>query len=143
MYKNIVVALDGSAHSNKALDSALELGSTFGAALHLVHVSELHPLVLGSASVMSMLPQDELEKRGTAVLEPAAARATGKGCAVETYNIIGESTAAQGVLDTAAEVEADLIVVGSLGHSNLSGLLVGSVSQRICHLATCPCLVVR
>ncbi len=144
MYKTIVVALDGSSHSNKALDHACVLAAASGADLHLVHVSEIHPLVLGSASVMSMLPQDELEKRGLEVLEPAAARAAKLGCEkVQSHNMVGELSAAQGVLDTADSVSADLIVVGSLGHSNLAGLLVGSVSQRVAHLAACPCLVVR
>ena len=49
---------------------------------------------------------------------------------------------AQGIADIAAEVDADVIVVGTRGHSAIGGLLVGSVTQHLLHVAPCPVLAV-
>ena len=49
---------------------------------------------------------------------------------------------AQGIADIAAEVNADVIVVGTRGHSAIGGLLVGSVTQQLLHVAPCPVLAV-
>jgi nucleotide-binding universal stress UspA family protein len=50
---------------------------------------------------------------------------------------------AKAIVDAAAAEGADLIVVGSRGLSGLPAFLLGSVSSRVLHLATCPVLVVR
>jgi nucleotide-binding universal stress UspA family protein len=49
---------------------------------------------------------------------------------------------AQGIADAVQEVDADAIVVGARGHSRLGGLLVGSVTQQLLHIAPCPVLAV-
>ncbi|MEE8536041.1 MAG: universal stress protein, partial [Kiloniellales bacterium] len=50
---------------------------------------------------------------------------------------------AKAILDCAKRVEANLIVMGSRGLNDLKGLLVGSVSHKVSHLAECTCVTVR
>lgn len=61
--------------------------------------------------------------------------------AVETVSLEGEPVPQ--ILELANKLNADLIVVGSRGLSDLKGLLMGSVSHKLCQLARCPCLTVR
>ena len=144
MFNTILVALDGSDHANKALDTACSMATLNGSDLHFVHAAEIRPISMGAASVVSVLPSDTLRKAGDKLLSEAASRAKQSyGGEVTLHNIFDDTAPGNSILAKAEEVEADLIVVGSLGHSDLAGLLLGSVSHRICHHAKCACLVVR
>lgn len=57
--------------------------------------------------------------------------------------ILGEGNPAQAILDAAKRVDADLIVLGTRGLSDLKGLLLGSVSHKVIQLSSCSCLVVK
>ena len=61
--------------------------------------------------------------------------------AIQTY--IDEGGAADRVLERAKEVDADLIVLGSRGLSEIKGMLLGSVSHKVCQLADCTCVTVK
>lgn len=143
MYQNIFVAVDGSEDSDKALLSAVELASQFGSELHLVFAIQYQHYAMGLGSEVAFtLPQEELEAFAKELLDKASAKAREHGCKqVETHQVMGE--AGQAITELAKENGADLIVVGSKGHSDIAGFLLGSVSHKICHLAPCPCLVVR
>lgn len=143
MYKSILVAVDGSDHANLAVDAAAGLSAAFDAEVHLVHAAEEHPLVLGSASVMSVIPEEDLLEHGAAILDAAKQRAQATAKNLKTHNLAEPASAAHTILQLADEIEPDLLVVGSLGHGNLAGLMMGSVSQKLCQLAKCHCLVVR
>lgn len=143
MYQNIFIAVDGSEDSDKALKSAAELAAQFGSELHLVFAIQYQHYAMGLGSEVAFtLPQEELEAFANELLEKASAKAKELGCSkVETHQVMGE--AGQAITELAREKDADLIVVGSKGHSDIAGFLLGSVSHKICHLAHCPCLVVR
>jgi len=144
MYKSILVAVDGSDDANLAVDAAAELSANFDAQIHLVHASEQHPLIVGSASVMSFVPEEELLKHGAAILDAAKQRAeAAEAKKLELHNLAEPGSAAQMILELADEIKPDLVVVGSRGHGQLAGLMMGSVSQKLCQLAKCSCLVVR
>ncbi|MEH6581462.1 MAG: universal stress protein [Halioglobus sp.] len=144
MFNTILVALDGSDHANKALDTACSIAASNSSDLHLVHAAEIRPISMGSASVVSVLPSNTLRKIGENLLSEAASRAKQSyGGEVTLHNIFDDSAPGNSILARAEEIGADLIVVGSLGHSDLAGLLLGSVSHRICNHAKCSCLVVR
>lgn len=79
---------------------------------------------------------------GERLLENAAALARKKGARSVEVTLC-EGDPAEAILDTAKRVDADLIVLGTRGLSDLKGLLLGSVSHKVIQLSRCSCLVVK
>lgn len=169
MFENIIVATDGSANSLRAVEVAAELSSACGAHLTIVHIAstylsledaeetpELPPEVreeikrirdsLGgfemSAFAPVPAPQSAIECIGNAVLERAADVARGKG-ATEISLVLGYGDSAEKIVAEAEKAAAGLIVIGTRGLSDLGGLVMGSVSHKVIHLAHCPCVTVK
>ncbi|MGW8193722.1 MAG: universal stress protein [Desulforhopalus sp.] len=141
MFNTIVVAVDGSDYASRALVAACDLSQKYSAALHIVHINDVHEQFVGVGGSSVLIRPDDYEKAGQKILEEAKQKAESEGCKVETYQLNGNL--GQTVVDKAEELSADLIVLGSKGHSDLAGMLFGSVSHKITHLAKCPCLIVR
>ncbi len=146
MINTILVPVDGSAHSRKALEFAAGLASRYQATMHLLHVAQQpmadHVLTLGAASIMVSGTRADLDKAGRKVIEAAADLARRVGVANVTTEVTSGDPAKR-ILDAAGEVQADMIVMGSRGLSDLSGMLLGSVSHKVGHLAHCTCVTVR
>ena len=85
---------------------------------------------------------DELEKGERAVLQKARDIGTRRGVAVKTKLLAGGNFA-DSLIREAEESQADMIVAGTLGHSRLGGLLLGSVTRNLISLAPMPVLVVK
>jgi nucleotide-binding universal stress UspA family protein len=136
MFKTIVWATDGSESADAALPYAKSLAVQNGAALVVVHAVE-H--IVGRGGGYLHVNEDELQakiERQTAELKEA-------GLDVRSKAVSGAATgAAHMIAEVAREVGADVIVVGTRGHTALAGLLVGSVTQRLLHVAPCPVLAV-
>lgn len=137
MFKTIVWATDGSTNADHALPVAKELASAPGATLVIAHCREL---MTGRAAGNPVLA-DESEM--IQKIRAQAAELEAVGINVSTQIVTASGTAAAPVIaEIAEELGADLIVVGTRGQSALVGLLVGSVTQRLLHVATCPVLAV-
>jgi len=144
----ILVAVDGSEHAAKAVDAAAKIAASTGAKLSLLAVipsaSEVADELEAYARTEHLLhdlPQ-LLASVQPAFLEPAAERARTQGAATVSVETASGDPAAE-ILASAREHGADLIVVGSRGRGRLSGLLLGSVSQKIASHAPCSVLIVR
>lgn len=137
--QRIVVGVDGSPASVKALEWALGQAEATGASVEAVQAWEV-PVMYGTG--MMVLPGgEEFDKAAKQSLEAAVGQAsrTRPGVPVETHAVGGHP--AKTLLDMAAD--ADLLVVGSRGHGGFVGTLVGSVSQYCVAHAKCPVVVVR
>jgi nucleotide-binding universal stress UspA family protein len=141
MFKNILVPVDGSGHALRALDVACDLAQKYGATLRLVHA---YPPIAAD----SLAGYGDIEpiiarctQAGEAVLAQAAERA--KGCAQEITTELREAPDAEAILEEADVHHCDLIVMGTRGLGRLSGLLLGSVSQKVVQHAKVPVLLVR
>jgi nucleotide-binding universal stress UspA family protein len=139
MYRRILVAVDGSDTSNKALVAALQLARDRDAQVLLLHcIDELLLLAEGGLGLGSG------SERGRRVLEDAEAIAKAAGARVETRladmpaQRLGET-----VSDHAKDWKADLIVIGSHGRRGVGRLLLGSGAEQILRLAPVPVLCVR
>ena len=146
--KHILVGVDGSAHSLKAVDFAADLASKYNAELILLKVahrpSGLDPAVEEYArSEHIPLPAAELAlTMADNILDNARKEALAKGATqISVEQSFGDP--AEEIVTAARDREIDLIVVGNRGHGRLAGLLLGSVAQKVVSLAACPVVVVR
>lgn len=136
----ILVATDGSECADRAIDAAAALAKATSAELLIVTVGGNV-----AADDVRTLAQVEgglgeaLELISNRVLNGARERALGKGVAsVQVQLRWGDP--AEAVMEAAERTKADAIVVGRRGRGRLTGLLLGSVSQKLVSLA--PCIVV-
>jgi nucleotide-binding universal stress UspA family protein len=136
MFKTIVIGLDGSDGSKKAIPFATELARRDDAQLVIAHVEEY---TIGKGGGPIHVNEDEVR----AELEDLATSLSDDGIEtsvqVETIRIGGP---AHGIDDIANRADADLIVVGTRGHTALSNLMLGSVAQRLLAIAKSPVFVV-
>ena len=139
MFDRIVLGIDGSDHAAKATDVTAELAKAVGSEVLVVHILERIAASKGAPAADLEIPSDAV-----GLVEEAAARLK-KERIKTTEKVITASSGrvAPEILSVAEEVNADLIVVGSRGLSDFSGLLVGSVSHKLIQHANCPVLVVR
>lgn len=133
----IVVGVDGSSDSKRALDWAFGEAELRGASLLLVNGVDLGLSAgdpYGGGYVL-----ESLQEAGRLALDEAEALAAARGITVERK--LENGSPAYALID--ASEGADLLVVGSRGHGGFTGLLLGSVSAACVHHAHCPVVVVR
>jgi nucleotide-binding universal stress UspA family protein len=138
MFKKIVWATDGSEFAELALPYAKSLAAEEGGALVIVHCEEF--MVAPRGGGMPFYADEEDVK---ANVERQKGELANEGFEVSS-KIVGSRAggAAHAIADVASEVGADLIVVGTRGRTALGGLLLGSVTQRLLHIAECPVFAV-
>lgn len=146
MYKRILVPVDGSETSNKALVTALQLAKDAGGRVRLIHVVEELAYLSGYEQFGGY--SDDLFKvmreTGTKVLDDGLAIAQAAG--VEADEMLFDDFGgrlAEVVADAAKQWNADLIVVGTHGRRGVGRVLLGSGAEQIIRLAPVPILVVR
>jgi nucleotide-binding universal stress UspA family protein len=136
-FKAIVLGLDGSDLSDRAIPVARELAQRDGGHIEVVHVREL---MVGRAGGYPVHPdEDEIEakvRRQVEELNSAGTKATMRLVTAATHG------PAHAIAEVAEDVHADLIAVGTRGHAPVAGLLLGSVTQRLLHISPCPVLAV-
>jgi nucleotide-binding universal stress UspA family protein len=145
MYTCILVALDGGAASERALDEAIMLARHLGSTLHVFNVADAHEL--GEASTPYAPPTQLVEDWRIAVeaLIPAAvARARAQGVtAYGTVRFDPEGKVSDAILEEARKTGAELIVMGTHGRSGLARLALGSEAESVTRESPLPVLVVR
>lgn len=158
MIRRILVPTDGSGTANEALALAADLAERHEATLILLHVGSpgrglpagLEKRVADAfaaaqareGSATTGAPRGLAEFTGRMILEEAEALARAQGAdRLETILEFGDVT--ERILHHAVRQSADMISMGSRGHSELKGLLIGSVSNKVQHHAPCTTLVVH
>lgn len=137
MFDKILLAVDGSDHSDRAALLAGQLARKLDGEIVVFHVREKAAVRFGSFDVN--LDEEEIN----------IADETAKGLKEQGINARPErQTAYYGhtakmIAEGAHEYGADLIVMGSRGLSDLGGMFLGSVAHKVLHLATCPVLIAR
>jgi len=140
MISTVLLAVDGSGHARRAVDYGIDIATRYRAKLAVLTVHPPGPLPralqdfveeedLGLGEVYERIVADvakEAEQRG---VETVAA-------------LVEEGDPAATILAAADRQGADLIVMGGRGMSDLAGLVIGSVSHKVLHLAKRPCLIV-
>ncbi|MDA8361925.1 MAG: universal stress protein [Gammaproteobacteria bacterium] len=145
MYARIMVAIDGSTTSDRALKEAIALTKDQKAQLRLVHVIDQTPIMQAD---IGWPDNDELEdifvKSGQRIVDEAVANAAKEGLKVEA-SVLRESgkRIASVIVDEAKDWSAQLLVVGTHGRHGVERLLLGSVAEGILRAASMPVLLVR
>ncbi len=144
MFKEIVVAFDGSDHSEAALLMACDIATKYGARLHLVHAPELYDqaISMGAAAVVVPVSEETFQASGEVVIGKAKQLAQEQGQEFASVEIL-HGPPADSILSTANARHADLIVLGRRGMGQLKGVLLGSVSQKLASIAQCAVLTVK
>ena len=144
-FKSILVPTDGSATSKLAVQKGLSLAKLVGAKVTAVYVAE-RPHYLGESFIPD--PPDEegyrkfydnFEKLGERVVK--LAREEGEKQGVEVEGRVEKGHVAERII--ALSKEFDLIIMGSMGHNQLSDLLLGSTAEKVARHAECPVMIVR
>lgn len=148
MYKHILIATDGSALSDRAVDAGIELATALKAALTIANIGAPYapPLYAGDLvpnNYMTAAEHDEkVRAAGKEVLDKACEKASKAGLSpASAFEIADEP--ADGIIKVARDKAADLIVVASHGRGGLSALLLGSATRRLISSAKIDLLVIR
>jgi nucleotide-binding universal stress UspA family protein len=139
MFKKILWATDGSAASEAALPVLKELAEENRAVLVLFH-SVQH--MVGARTGGYPVYVDEADIKETIRAQAQSLCDEGYQATAEFIDGNTMSGAAHDIAEAAEREAVDLIVVATRGHTALGGLLLGSVTQRLLHIATCPVMVV-
>lgn len=139
MFGKILCANDGSERAFHALALAITIAKENDSELHMVSVEEI--------DYMPEFIEEVREETGTAarrfhkVLQRARAMVEEQHLNVRTHVLTGH--AVRDIVALAAELKADLLVIGSTGHSQFYERMLGSRAGRLVHFAPCPVLVVK
>jgi len=140
MYNKVLVPIDGSNISIKAMQHAAEIASKMGATITLFHVVTPLPSSIQSTVYEKQLI-DAILDNGKDILDMAKNDLNSIDLAVDTEMVLGEPSFE--ICQKAKEGDFDLVVIGSRGLGELSGFIMGSISRRVVRHLHCPVLVVR
>lgn len=141
--KRILVPVDGSKSSEKAIDKAITLASLCHAQLDFIYVSHLPPEADRKAAEILWLPESvvgSVKKMSKEILEHAV-RKIPEHIKYQTY--LKNGIAAEVIAEFAEENQSDLIVIAARGLGRIEGYLLGSVSQYLLENVKCPVLVLK
>ena len=139
MFENILVAVDGSEHASKAARMAGDLARQMQSNLRVVIAFDPVPTYLGEPNLQRAL--DERFASARQVLDetlPQIGEISG-----ELKTEVLEGPAAEAILAVIEAHSPDLVIMGTRGLGRLTGLLLGSQSQKVVSHAPCPVLLVR
>jgi nucleotide-binding universal stress UspA family protein len=139
MFKRILWATDGSDAADLALPVVKDLATVHEAGIVVFH-SDLR--MVGPQSFGYPVHIDEGELKDKITHQSEQLREAGFDTELDMVSANTIAGAAHDIAQAAERNSADLIVVGSRGHTRLGGLLLGSVTQRLLHIAGCPVMVV-
>jgi universal stress protein A len=142
--RKILVAVDFSEHSQRALDDAIGLAKKFGAELHLLHCYQIYPGdEVGFPSTVALPESYEQSIRSAAAARLAGwlEKVTAQGVRAERH--VAMDRPSHGIVALAEKLPADLIVIGTYGLTGLKHVLLGSVAERVIRHAPCPVLTVK
>jgi len=139
MFSKILLAVDGSAHSDKAADYAADLAAAFQSVLFVVHAYPQTSDLLGYDDFKRLVARRK--SAGQTVLDRVHQRLQERGASPQEDLLEGPE--AEAILACADTHEVDLVVMGTRGLGTIEGMLFGSISRKVSQHARCPVLLIR
>jgi nucleotide-binding universal stress UspA family protein len=144
MYQRILVPVDGSPTSERALQEALRLARQQSGRLELVHVLGDVRLMEANSYINYAEMKDAMTSAGKKLLEQTQMVAQQSGTAAEVKLLeAGGTRIASAIVEEARQWQADLIVIGTHGRTGFSRVLFGSVAEGVVRTAPIPVLLIR
>ena len=142
LFEKILVPLDGSEHSFRALEKAVQIAKKFDGKITLIHVYSAVWLI-SKPRELTVLPKliEAVREAGNGILADGEKKVKAEG--VEVKILLREGHAVGEILETCREDKFDLVVMGARGLSTIKEILLGSVSHGVTRHARCPVLVVK
>jgi nucleotide-binding universal stress UspA family protein len=148
--KKILVGVDGSDYSMKAVRLGILFSKKYGARLYIVHAIDFPGFLAFSDPSMSRTVESTInslkskaEKKAEELLSNVSSLASKENVKFEAQVIDGSSSVSGSIIDYAENNNIDLILVGSRGLGGFKRMLVGSVSQEIVNHARCSVIVLK
>ena len=139
MFDKILVAVDHSEVSDRALEAARDLALLSKGEVWVLHLREREVAVKTGVGL-----SDESMDEASAAVAAAVDKLT--AASVKAHGDVGTTLfgyAARSIVDDAKEHDVDVIVMGSRGRGDLAGLILGSTAHKVIHLTDRPVLIVR
>lgn len=141
MFSKILVPVDGSDISYRALDSSLFLSERLGSKITAIHVIEKVPTVyIQSQKILDEILETH-KNESQKILDECSSIASKKGITINT--ILLEGNPASTILEFSQMEKYEVIIIGSRGMGHFKELILGSVSSKILHHSLCPVLLIR
>lgn len=138
MYEKILVPVDGSEHSKRALNEAIKVAKMTGGTITLLHVQPKRVPLIPPAK-----PQDKEASQSAAQSILADGKKVVEAEGVSAQTLLLEGNVVDQIVKTAKEGQFGLVVVGARGLSKLEEIMMGSVSHGVAENAPCPVIVTR
>jgi nucleotide-binding universal stress UspA family protein len=140
--KKILVPVDFSSGSERAVEKAAELATLLDASIELMHVYQLPVFALPDSSItVSPTYIADLTDRAQQALNKYRDELSSRGLPAGTKLV--EGMPAQAIVDHANDISAEMIVMGTHGHGGFKRFLLGSTAERVVRMATVPVLSVH
>lgn len=141
MFSRILVPVDGSDNSYRALDAALLLSEKLGAEVTVIHVIEDIPVSYVVSEKLLREIVDAYKRENQLILSKCSEIATKKGLVINTKLLQGNPGST--ILDYCEKEKYDIIIMGSRGMGKFKELVLGSVSNKVLHHSSCPVMIIR
>lgn len=149
MIRNVLVAVDGSENSDRALDFGLDLAEKYVATVNVLNVIEspamgavpLEPTTVSGESMVVFTK--DLQKIHEEILRKAINHAKEVKPNMVVSSKLREGDPALEIVAEVKDAGFDVVVVGHRGLSRVEEIFLGNISEKVAHLATCPVVIVR
>lgn len=142
MISKVLVAVDGSENSDRALDFALDFAEKYNADLAVINVNESSAVAAFPDDSMVVVAKD-LRKFHEDVLEKAIAHAKQTKPNLLVSSSLREGDPALEIASAAKEGSFDIVVVGHQGIGKVKGIFLGSISEKVTRSVSCTVVIVR
>jgi nucleotide-binding universal stress UspA family protein len=141
LFSKILVPVDGSDNSLRALDAALVLSEKIGSEVTAIHVMEDIPVLHIESEKLLRKLIDDFKKESQLILSRCSEIAAKKGLSLNTKLLQGNASSS--ILEFCEKGGYDTIVMGSRGIGKFKELVLGSVSSKVLHHSSCAVMIIR
>jgi nucleotide-binding universal stress UspA family protein len=146
LIQNVLVAVDGSENSERALAFALDFAEKYGAALTVLNVSELPAATYSGDGMIGdgmVVVAKDLHKLHEDILEKAVARVKTAKPHLPVSSVLREGDPAVEIVALSKEEGFDVVVIGHQGVGKVKGIFLGSISEKVARSLPCTVIIVR